>query len=88
MTNTAIGGGNFIDGLAPLYLQKIPNVPNWSEGQNYYAYCWSADVVNYKILRVVPTGSVPDVELSGNTVTDPSRGVRAWGYWSAGGAGL
>jgi hypothetical protein len=87
-TDAATGTGNFITGLVPAYIQKIPDVPNWNGGNNYYAYCWSANGVDYKIVRVVPTGSVPSVELGGSTVTDPNRGVRAWGNWSSGGSGL
>ncbi|MBC7869078.1 prepilin-type N-terminal cleavage/methylation domain-containing protein [Candidatus Saccharibacteria bacterium] len=87
-TNVGTGTGNFISGLTPTYLSKIPDTQNWSNGANYYAYIWSANGANYKIIRVVPSGSVPAVELIGNIDIDPTRGNRSWGYWSAGGSGL
>lgn len=88
VTNIATGAGDFIPGLVPKYLPKIPPVPNWSNGANYYAYCSSAGGVDYKVLRLVAAGSVPTVELSGNQNVDPVRGNRAWGYWSTGGSSL
>jgi len=90
ITNGATGTGDFIPGLVPKYLPKIPPVPNWLSGTNYYAYCASAGGVDYKVLRLVTVaaGSVPAVELSGNQNIDPVRGNRAWGYWSTDGSGL
>jgi len=87
-TNVTTGTGDFIVGLVPKYLPKIPPTLNWSGGVNYYAYCWTAGGTQYKVLRLVASGSVPTVELSGNIDIDPNRGNRGWGYWSAGGAGL
>jgi type II secretion system protein G len=88
-TNVASGTGNFISGLAPTYIQKIPDTPNWSGGQNYYAYCFSANGADYKVLRLAPSGqTVPSIESSSDVKMDPSRPGRAWGIWSPGGSGL
>jgi prepilin-type N-terminal cleavage/methylation domain-containing protein len=87
-TNQGTGTGDFIPGLVPAYLSQTPPTANWSSGANYYAYCWSTNGADYKIMRLVPSGSVPSNELDGSVAIDPNRGNRAWGYWSAGGAGL
>lgn len=88
VTNEPNGTGNFILGLAPTYIAKIPSTPNGTAGANYYAYCWTANGTDYKVIRLVPGSSVPAAELAGNTNIDPARGNRGWGYWSAGGSGL
>jgi prepilin-type N-terminal cleavage/methylation domain-containing protein len=84
-TNQSTGTGNFITGLAPTYIPKVPDVINFAAGQNYYAYCFTANGGDYKILRIVPTGAtLPTNETSGTTTLDPVRLTRAWGYWSPG----
>ena len=87
-TNASTGTGNFISGLAPNYLPKIPDVINFSSGQNYYAYCFTANGADYKIMRLVPGGAtLPSNETGGATTIDPVRPTRAWGIWSPGCAG-
>lgn len=87
-TNQSTGTGNFIPGtpaLTPTYIPKIPDVINFSSGQNYYAYCWTANGADYKIMRLVPGGAtLPTNESAGNPNIDPVRPTRAWGHWSAG----
>lgn len=78
-----------IPGLIPTYIAKSPAIPNDGIG-GYYAYIWSANGANYKILRLVPTGTpLPSVEQS-NQNPDPNTGRtgRGWGYWSSGGSNL
>lgn len=82
------GTGNFISGLQPGYISKMPDVPNYNAGANYYAYCWDDSGAEYKLLRLVPSGTVPAVEQSTDVAMDPSRGWRGWGFWSPGGSAL
>ncbi len=88
-TNQGGGGtGNFIPGLAPTYMAKLPDTPNGAGGQNYYAYCFSANGVDYKVMRLVPGGAtLPTVESTNNPDIDPTRPTRGWGYWSSGCSG-
>ena len=87
-TNQATGTGNFITGLAPTYMPKIPDVISYSGGQNYYAYCFTANGADYKVMRIVPGGAtLPSIETAGSTTIDPVRPTRAWGFWSPGCAG-
>ncbi len=76
-----------IPGLVPTYIAKSPTIPNDGIG-GYYAYIWASNGTNYKIVRLVPTGtSLPSVEQS-NPNPDTNRVGRGWGYWSSGGSGL
>lgn len=85
-TNIGSGKGNFIPGLSPKYLAKTPDVPNWDNGSNYYAYCASANGADYKIVRLVVGGTTLSVtESNNNTGLDPNRVGRGWGVWSSGG---
>lgn len=75
-----------IPGLSE-YLPTAPTMVN--DGLNgYYAYIWSANGADYKLVRLVPGGvTVPQVEQS-NPNPDPVRTGRGWGYWSTGGSSL
>lgn len=93
---TDITNGNdvFIPNIVPSYINQIPAVPNWSNGKNYYAYCWSTNYTDYKLIRLVPGGvTVPQAEQD-QVAKDPSLGMdptrpgRSWGIWSSGGSGL
>lgn len=76
-----------IPGLIPTYIAKAPTMPNDGIG-GYYAYIWSTNGANYKIVRLVPTGTpLPSVEQS-NPNPDTARSGRGWGLWSSGGGGL
>ncbi len=84
-TNQTTGTGNFIAGLAPTYISKIPDVPAHNGGSNYYAYCFTALGTNYKIIRLVVGGqTLPAIESNGNPNIDPTRPTRGWGFWSSG----
>ncbi|MGB2787646.1 MAG: type II secretion system protein [Candidatus Saccharimonadaceae bacterium] len=84
-TNQATGTGDFIAGLAPTYISKVPSTPAHNGGNNYYAYCFSALGTNYKVIRLVVGGqTLPTIESSGNPNIDPTRPTRGWGYWSPG----
>ena len=75
-----------IPGIAP-YMATAPTIPDDGLG-GYYAYIWSIDGANYKLVRLVPGGvSLPVVEQSdpGPDTTRPGRG---WGVWSPGGSSL
>lgn len=82
------GTGNFISGLQPNYISNMPEVPAYNGGANYYAYCWNGSGAEYKVLRLVPSGTVPSVEQSTDVTMDPTRGWRGWGFWSPGGSAL
>jgi len=82
--------GALYTGLVPSYISKPPSAPSSSDG-SYYAYCWSANSVDYKLLRLVPSGSVPAVESASAIapfLVDPNRGTRGWAKWSSGGSAL
>lgn len=84
-TNQTTGTGNFIVGLVPNYISKIPDVPAHNGGSNYYAYCFTAYGANYKVIRLVVGGqTLPAIESNGNPNIDPTRPTRGWGYWSPG----
>jgi type II secretory pathway pseudopilin PulG len=94
--NLAAGGGcwtnsgtqNFISGLTPKYLANLPLTPNASAG-HYYAYCFTTNGTEYKLIRLTPGGStLPSIESTDNPNIDPVRPTRGWGIWSTGGAGL
>lgn len=76
-----------IPGLIPTYITKSPTIPN--DGLNgYYAYIWSANGANYKLVRLIPSGvTLPSVEQS-NPNPDTTRPGRGWGYWSPSGNAL
>lgn len=84
------GTSNFMpsSGLSPAYINPMPNVPSYNGGANYYAYCWSTNGTDYKVLRLVPSGTVPSVEQDSSVTMDPNRGWRGWGFWSPGGSAL
>ena len=88
VTNQATGTGNFISGLAPSYINPMPTVPGFNGGANYYAYCWNGSGAEYKIVRLVPSGTVPSIEQTTDVTMDPYRGWRGWGFWSSGGSML
>lgn len=75
-------------GLVPGYISRMPDVPNHNGGVNYYAYCWNGSGAEYKIVRLVSSGTVPSVEQSTDVTMDPNRGWRGWGFWSPGGSNL
>lgn len=72
--------------LVPDYVSTMPKIPTRANG-DYYAYICSKGGLNYKLVRLVTSGTVPSVELS-NPGIDPLRGKRGWGVWSSGGSSL
>ncbi len=83
-TGSNIGGASInIPGLSE-FLPNPPRIPDDGIG-GYYAYIWSANGVDYKIVRLVPGGlTLPDHERSVTNI-DPQRTTRGWGFWSDGG---
>ncbi|MEY4669061.1 MAG: hypothetical protein RL518_1760 [Pseudomonadota bacterium] len=75
---------NWIPGLAPKYIDKLPRDPRNNErGDEQYLY-WS-DGANYKLLA----HNAPQADLVGNAypeMYDPIRPGRAFGVWSSDGA--
>lgn len=75
-----------IPGLSE-YLSAAPSMPNDGLG-GYYAYIWSENGANYKLVRLVPSGvQLPSVE-QGLSNADTTRPGRGWGVWSPGGSGI
>jgi type II secretion system protein G len=82
-----VGPSPAIPGLVPTYLSKIPTIPNDGIG-GYYAYIWSTNGADYKLIRLVPNGvPLPSPEQA-NPHPDPARPGRGWGIWSSSGASL
>ena len=76
-----------IPGIAPAFIAEIPRIPNDGKG-SYYAYIASANAANYKLVRLVPSGTpLPSAEAS-DPNPDPSRAGRGWGIWTPGGSAL
>lgn len=75
-----------ISGLIPTYIATMPSIPNDGKG-GYYAYLWSTNGQDYKLIRAVPVAPLPPIEQSVPNL-DPNRSDRAWGYWSSNGASL
>lgn len=69
---------NWIEGLAPTYIKKLPRDPrkNTSTSQQYL---YRSDGANYKLLAYFNCQ-----ELSGlyQAMTDPRRKCLAYGYWT------
>jgi len=68
-------------------ITKIPSIPDDGLG-GYYAYIWSANGVDYKLVRLVPTGTPLPAPEQSNPHPDTARTGRGWGYWSDGGGSL
>lgn len=95
--HSGTGGGNVtasagasmnIPGLvASGYIARIPSIPDDGAG-GYYAYIWSANGVDYKLVRLTLSGVALPAPEQSNPNPDAARPGRGWGYWSAGGASL
>ena len=69
------------------FLSTPPTMPNDGVG-GYYAYIWSTNGTEYKIVRLSTSAStLPAVEVNDSN-PDTYRPGRGWGVWSSGGAGL
>ncbi len=83
----AIGANPAIPGITPTYMSQIPTIPDDGKG-GYYAYLWSANGADYKIVRLsTSTANLPSIEAT-NPNPDTARPGRGWGVWSSGGSGL
>lgn len=81
--NSALNN-SFIPGLAPKYIQNTPQVGSTSQ---YPTYIYRSDNgQEYKLIYIVDSAStLTSAMLSGNSLIDPARPTRAFGYWSMGG---
>jgi prepilin-type N-terminal cleavage/methylation domain-containing protein len=81
--NSAINN-SFIPGIAPKYIQNTPQVGLTSP---YPTFIYRSDNgQDYKLIYIVDSSStLTSAMLSGNSLIDPSRPTRAFGYWSTGG---
>lgn len=90
--NTGTTGGNVtgtnlaVPGIVPTYIARIPTFPAGVSG--YYAYIWSANGVDYKLVRLINTGDTLPASEAALPNKDTTRTDRGWGYWSSGGSAL
>ena len=75
-----------ISGLVPEYMAKMPRIPSGAGG--YYAYIWSANGADYKLVRLVNTNETLPASEAALPNKDTTRSGRGWGYWSPGGSGI
>lgn len=78
-------GANFIPGIVPAFASVIPQMPSDPATENSYLY--TSNGTDYKLIRYAPPAGLPSGEIAGNSLIDPARTSRAWGYWSPGAAG-
>ncbi|MGH7218222.1 MAG: type IV pilin protein [Candidatus Microsaccharimonas sp.] len=72
-----------IPGLSE-FLPNPPRIPD-DGNSGYYAYIWSANGADYKIIRLVPSGAMLPQHERDLPNIDPQRTTRGWGIWSDGG---
>ena len=85
---------NFIAGLVPKYISKIPNT---DFGKDLYSdsYLYSSNGTDYKLIRYSGVDGLLPLEITSNALLDPGRLTNsvncvvktspcAWGYWSDG----
>jgi type II secretion system protein G len=77
-------GNNFINGLSPKYIAKIPQLPDANIREDTYLY--QSDGINYQLIRFKPAGLTnaektnnPNVML-GNGYGDTPNNSIGWGY--------
>lgn len=79
----------FIPGLVPDVVSSLPRAPQWVNTPTFY-YISDATGSNYKLLYLYLSGTtMPDSASADSQVQsmrDPSRPTRGWGYWTPGGS--
>ena len=75
----------FIPGLVPAIVSSLPRAKQWSGTPTFY---YQSNGVDYKLIYAYPiVEGIP--AAAGNaqvqSMLDPNRSDRSWGYWSTGG---
>jgi hypothetical protein len=73
---------DWIQGLAPGYLARLPADPRW-DGAPYHQYLYCSDGVDYKLLSHLPE----DIDIVAGIrpdMIDPNNTCSAYGYWTPG----
>lgn len=75
----------FIPGLAPHYIDRTPQVE--SHGAARPTFLYISDGSGYKLVYIADNGAAGDTGLPAlhrqdNSMLDPARPTRAWGYWT------
>ncbi len=71
---------NWIDGLVPLYIHKLPRDPRMNENP-MQQYFYTSDGANYKLISHAPD-DCEKVMVSYPELIDPQRGCGAYGFWT------
>ena len=74
-------GDDFINGLAPQYVSKLPQMPTSNAANDTYLYRSNGSGSDYQLLRYRAAG-LPAIEMQNNPLlatTDGYNGL-AWGY--------
>ena len=80
---------NFILGLVPKYISKIPNM-NYGSDTISDSYVYKSDGNDYKLIRNSGSEGLPSIERTNNSLADQNphqivtNAYGAWGYWSDG----
>ena len=73
-------GKNWINGLAPKYINSLPRDPRKTmEGHKQYIY--KSDEKNYKIISLYPE-DCQEVKEKFPKLIDPKRDCEAYGFWT------
>ena len=76
---------SFIPGLVPKVINSIPRAKQWSGSATFYYISSGAD---YKLLYLyyggdtIPASAASDKQVQ--SMLDPTRTTRGWGYWTSG----
>jgi len=77
-------GDDFIPGLSPKYIAKIPQLDTSLDSNDSYLYLSNGD--NYQLIRFKATalGGLPTIERTDNPRAWYGGATQGWGYWSSG----
>lgn len=73
-----VTGDDFITGLSPKYIERIPQMPSNLPREETFLY--RSDGINYQLIRF--SNGLPTVEIENNPLHITSNGYegKAWGY--------
>lgn len=71
----------WIKGLAPRYINKLPNYPSSRKNQGKQ-YLYRSDGANYKLIAGINNIDCDNIKETFPTLVDPRRNCWAIGYWT------